>query len=106
MKYKPPKSMINNFETVFKTVSELYGVSVQNMRGKRRPHHIVEPRFVAIHLAKMTGRKVTWPLVGWYANRDHSSCVYADDKVMAWKDTDKRFKQKLERAAQEVAAVL
>lgn len=106
MKYKPNRRTITAFDTVFNVTADFYGVSVEEILGRRRYQAIVEPRFVSIHLAKMISKNIAWASIGWYVDRDHQSCMYADSQVRAWKDTDKKFAAKLEQVARRVASVL
>ena len=50
-------------ELVFQEVADFYGVKLSDILGKRRLRTFIEPRFVAIHLAKKIGGRVTWPEV-------------------------------------------
>ena len=106
MKYEPTEKMKGKIETVFTAVSEWYGIPLERILGRRRDQHTSEARFVSIHLAKMISKNIVWAYIGWYVDRDHKSCIYADTQVRAWKDTDKKFAAKLEQVARRVASAL
>ena len=106
MKQRPNMLLEAQLELVFQEVADFYGVKLSDILGKMRLRPFIEPRFVAIHLAKKIGGRVSWPEVGWFANRDHTSCVYADQQVKIWREVDKDFPATLEKVACRVASIL
>ncbi len=105
MKYEPTESMKGKIEAVFTAVSEWYGIPLEQILARRRDAHTAEARFVSIHLASKIPM-ASWPSIGWYADRDHLSCIYADKQVMEWKETDSKFAQRLTGVTEAVDPLL
>jgi chromosomal replication initiation ATPase DnaA len=105
MKYEPTEKMKRKIEAVFTAVSEWYGIPLEQILGRRRDAHTAEARFVSIHLAGKIPM-AAWPSIGWYANRHHLTCIYADKQVMEWKETDSNFAQRLIGATEAVDPLL
>ena len=105
MKYEPTSSMKLKIEAVFTAVSEWYGIPLEQILGRRRDAHTAEARFVSIHLASKIPM-ASWPSIGWYADRHHLSCIYADKQVMEWKETDSKFAQRLTGVTEAVDPLL
>ncbi len=68
-------------ERVLKEVSQTYGVSISDLRGKRRTKAIALPRQVAMYLAREL-TECSFPEIGQkIGSRDHSTVMYACTKI-------------------------
>jgi len=68
-------------ERILKEVSVLYGVSVQDIKGKRRTKAIVTPRQIAMFLSREL-TDCSFPEIGQkIGGRDHSTVMYACTKI-------------------------
>lgn len=78
-----------------RAVSESYGVPIVQIEGAHRDSRIVEPRHVAIHLARRL-TLLSLPLIGRrFGNRDHTSCMHADRKIAARRQAEPAFDAKI-----------
>ena len=61
-------------------VSDYYGISVQDMKSKRRDKHIVFPRQVAMYLIREETPS-SLPVIGQAFGRDHTTALHSIDKI-------------------------
>ena len=105
-KQRPNMLLEAKIARVFSVVAEHYGQPLAAIRGKHRARCLIEARFVGIYLAKMINKRVTWPEVAWYVDRDHTSCVYACKTVIDWKSIEPDFAEELQLVAGKVSRAL
>ncbi|HSH69286.1 MAG TPA: chromosomal replication initiator protein DnaA [Deferrisomatales bacterium] len=68
-------------ERVLKEVSQIYGVSISDLRGKRRTKAVALPRQVAMYLSREL-TECSFPEIGQkIGSRDHSTVMYACTKI-------------------------
>ncbi len=61
-------------------VADYYGVSVEDMKSKRRDKHIVFPRQVAMYLIREETPS-SLPVIGQAFGRDHTTALHSIDKI-------------------------
>jgi chromosomal replication initiator protein len=61
-------------------VADYYGISVQDMKSKRRDKHIVFPRQVAMYLIREETPS-SLPVIGQAFGRDHTTALHSIDKI-------------------------
>lgn len=88
----PPKLTIN---TVQQLVADYYQISVEDMRGKKKDRFIAFPRQVAMFLCReLVG--ATTPQIGRdFGGRDHTTVMYACDKINSARKTDPQLDRTL-----------
>jgi chromosomal replication initiation ATPase DnaA len=64
---------------VVHAVADRFGVTLAELRGRRRWRRLTEPRHIAAWLLWQAGE--TFEAIGQELNRDHSTMVYAVRKV-------------------------
>lgn len=80
-----------NFEDILEAVAQHYHLSVERLRGDRRFKLEVLARRVVVHLGlKMLGRSLT--SIARDLNKDHTSIIYARDKVKIMLQMDSQFR--------------
>lgn len=67
---------------ILQAVAFYYGVRPQDLAGPRRDHHVTMPRFVAMYLTRQM-IELSFPLIGEFYGRDHSTVIAAVKKVEA-----------------------
>lgn len=76
---------------IVKVTAERFQVAVDDVRGKGRRQEIVVPRQVAMYLIRQLTSH-SFPEIGQYfSGRDHSTVIYAVDRVNQALETDERF---------------
>ena len=77
-----------NAENIKAVVAEYYGLSPKDLVGKKRTRNIARPRQMAMALVRELTNK-SYPDIGQdFGGRDHSTVMYACEKVEELKQTD------------------
>lgn len=90
-------------ETVLKTVAKHYGITVNDIKSKKRHHEIALVRQIALYLMKkltLHSLQIIGKSVG---GRDHSTVIHAIGKVEHRLKFDHDFSQKVKQIEQEIA---
>ena len=83
-------------ERVLKEVSQTYGVSISDLRGKRRTKAVVLPRQVAMYLSREL-TECSFPEIGQkIGSRDHSTVMYACTKIATSLKTSGELRNRVE----------
>ena len=68
-------------ETILRAVSEHFGLTLIDLKGKRRTRTLAHPRQIAMYLSRELTNS-SFPEIGQkIGNRDHSTVMYATAKV-------------------------
>jgi chromosomal replication initiator protein len=85
-----------------KTVSEYFGISVEDMKAKTRKKEIVISRQVAMFLAKEYTNHSLKSIGYHFGGRDHSTVIHAVQSVDNMMETDARFAHSLEEVKKKI----
>ncbi len=97
-----PKERKISTETILRVVGEHFGVKVSELLGKRRHKSVSFPRQVAMYLAR---RLTDYSLVevGFqFGGRDHTTVMYANDKIATALETNARLHEELELLVRKI----
>jgi len=84
-------------EHVQQVVAEYYGISVEEMRSKRRDKHIVFPRQVAMFLIREE-IAMSLPAIGQvFGGRDHTTVLHSYEKIFNEAKEDPRVSDDIAR---------
>ncbi|MGH7641318.1 MAG: chromosomal replication initiator protein DnaA [Candidatus Dormibacteria bacterium] len=84
-------------EFVQQVVADYYGISTDEMRGKRRDKHIVFPRQVAMYLIREE-IAMSLPAIGqMFSGRDHTTVLHSYEKIANEAKEDARVAEDLAR---------
>lgn len=82
-------------DDVLKAVSSAFGISNDRLLGRERTREVALPRQVAMYLLREEGG-VSLPQIGEFiGGRDHTTVIYACDKVNNLMDTDDRLRRQV-----------
>ncbi len=71
----------NSIENIQKAVASYYGITVEDLKGKKRSNKVVYPRQLGMYLCRMETNE-TFPKIGLeFGGRDHSTVIFACDKI-------------------------
>lgn len=98
----PPRTRTVSFEAVAEVVSAHYGVSVEEMQGKRRTQRIVRPRQVAMGLCRRLSGASLESIGRFFGGRDHSTVLYSIDQVDKRARRDPQERAHLEALTEQV----
>lgn len=85
------RQRIIRMDDILLAVVSRFGVKVSDLQSKRRTHSIVFPRQVAMYLARLMTSLSLEEIGGFFGGRDHSTVVYALERVSARRRVDSDF---------------
>jgi len=91
-----PKERKVTIETILRTVADHFGVKASEITGKRRHKSISLPRQVCMYLARRLTDYSLVEIGGQFGGRDHTTVIYANDKVATELETNHRLKEDLD----------
>jgi chromosomal replication initiator protein len=99
--------LLPNRETVepqqlMKTVANCFGLSIERMLGRDRSREVALPRQVAMYLMREDGN-VSLPQIGEaIGGRDHTTVMYACDKVADLMERDETLRRKIVKIREQL----
>lgn len=84
-------------EKILNTVTKHYGVQLSQLHSKRKLKSITLPRQVAMHLARKFTNLSLGEIGGYMGGRDHTTVMYADDKIKKLKSLDRNISSALRK---------
>jgi chromosomal replication initiator protein len=98
---KEPKKLIT-VDFIQRCVAEEYGVSVADLKLKRRNKTIVLPRQVAMYLSREL-TDLSFPEIGnYFGGKDHTTVLHSYNKIKEELCSDELLKDKVQRIIQIV----
>ncbi len=94
--YVRPQDVAVDVTQIQREVARLFDVTVESLRGKRRTSAIAFARQVAIYMAKQLTQMTLVEIGKSFGNRDHSTVLYAIDKIARARKTDPTLNQRIE----------
>ena len=87
---------------IIKAVATRYNVSPESVKGKRRTNNIVVPRQIAMYLIRnLTGLPLA-EIGKYFGNRDHTTVLYAFDRVKDMIETDAEIARAVQDLEEEL----
>jgi chromosomal replication initiator protein len=83
-----PNQMIVSIEAILRSVAEYFGLSPNDLRGKKRTKAIAFPRQIAMYLAREMTEYSTTEVGMEFGGRDHTTVMYACQKIDNGMKTD------------------
>jgi len=99
-----PHAVRVSIDRVIRTVVDHYGVKVSDLQGKRRTKSVALPRQVCMFLARRLTSLSLEEIGGYFGGRDHTTVMYAFEKIRSLSQRDPEFAKVLDRLASEVTA--
>jgi len=89
-------------DDVLHAVSRTFGVSEERLLGRERTREVALPRQIAMYLMREEGG-VSLPRIGdFIGGRDHSTVMYACDKVNDLMETDDRLRRQVSQIREQL----
>ena len=85
----------NSIGSIQKVVADYFGISVDDLKSKKRNNTIVKPRHIAMYLCRMETDENLAKIGLEFGGRDHSTVSTALDKMKEDLKTDENLKKKL-----------
>ena len=71
----------NSIEKIQKAVASYYGITIEDLKGKKRSNKVAYPRQLGMYLCRMETNE-TFPKIGLeFGGRDHSTVIFACEKI-------------------------
>jgi chromosomal replication initiator protein len=90
-------------ESIVHIVAAHYGITREQLKGKRRTNSVALPRQIAMFLMR---RMTTLSLseIGRFFDRDHTTVIHACDKIERLRAADRQMRDTVERLAETTQA--
>ena len=85
-----------SMDDIIQEVTQHFGVKLSELQSKKRTKSIAYPRQVAMYLARKVTRQSLGEIGGWFGGRDHSTVLYAVDRVSSLMGKEASCKQSVE----------
>ena len=89
-------------DDVLKVVTGHYNVKVTDLQSRRRTNAIAHPRQIGMYLARKITRHSLEEIGGFFGGRDHSTVLYAVDKIERLQREDDQFRALIGRFLDEL----
>lgn len=99
---KVEKKQSLSISTIQQKVCKHFGITLAEMKGKKRNKHIVVPRQVAMYLSReFTNNSL--PKIGKeFGGKDHTTVIHAHEKIQKMKKEDVEMKNHLDQLEKEL----
>ena len=77
-----------SIEDIAKAVSARFSVKLSDLQGKRRTKSVALPRQICMHIARKLTEYSLEEIGGFFGGRDHTTVLYANDKISRLLETD------------------
>ena len=95
---------VEDDEDIQRIVCEHFGLSIGELKSKRRTQNLVVPRQIAMFLTRKLVQ-ASYPVIGeQFGGRDHSTVIHSVDKVQRQMSRDRTFRDRIESARSELVA--
>jgi len=99
----PPTTVRVSIDGIIRSVAEQYGVPVKDLMGKRRTKSIAFPRQVCMFLARKLTSHSLEEIGGYFGGRDHTTVMYAFDKIRRQVENDPELAQSVEHLSHKLS---
>lgn len=87
--------------TIIETVAKEFDVKPEDIRGRRKTNDITLARHVSMYITREL-TNLSYPGIGYEFGRDHSSVIYACDKIKELTTKDKALKRRIDKLIKEI----
>ncbi len=89
-------------DSIVRTVTAHYGVKGVDLQSKKRSRSVAYPRQVCMFLARRMTEHSLVEIGGYFGGRDHTTVLYAVDKIDSEVHGDPALKERLDALAREI----
>jgi chromosomal replication initiator protein len=93
-----------SIDGIIRTVADHYSVKVSDLQSKKRTKSIAFPRQVCMFLARRLTSHSLEEIGGYFGGRDHTTVMYAFDKIRRQVKKDPALSHILERLTAEISS--
>ena len=92
----------SDIQKIQKAVADFFKITVEDLKSKKRNNNINYPRQIAMYLCRMTTEETVVKIGLEFGNRDHSTVIYASDKIAEELKTNFELKEKIEQIKNKI----
>ncbi len=85
----------NNIQNIQKIVANYYGITVEDLKGKKKSNKIAYPRQIGMYLSRMLTDEALAKIGLEFGGRDHSTVIHACDKIEKDMQTNKQLQYEI-----------
>ena len=93
-----------SIDGIIRTVSDHYAVRISDLHSKKRTKSIAFPRQICMYLARCLTSHSLEEIGGYFGGRDHTTVMYAFDKIRRQAKKEPALTQTLERLTAEISS--
>ena len=90
-------------DDVVRVVTGHYGIKLSDLQSRRRNQSVAYPRQIAMYLARKITRHSLEEIGRYFGGRDHSTVLYAIDKISGKSQEDETCRAQLEEFLERLA---
>ena len=90
------------FSTIQEFVANEFGISLVELKAKRRSKNVVLPRQVAMYLSRHLTEASLPEIARFFGGRDHTTVLYAYNKIKSTLNKDVNLRQTIEKLIQHL----
>jgi chromosomal replication initiator protein len=91
-----------NFQTIQERVADEFGVSLMELKTKRRNKNIVLPRQIAMYLSRRLTEASLPEIAKFFGGKDHTTVLYAYNKIKAELESNTDLEQRVHKIIQNL----
>ena len=91
-----------SIEEITRLVTEHFGVKLSELQSKKRTNAVAYPRQIAMFLARKITRHSLEEIGGYFGGRDHSTVLYAVEKISTLVSQDHECKQVIDEFMEQL----
>ena len=91
-----------NFQRIQQSVAEEFGISLIELKNKRRSKNIVLPRQVAMYLSRRLTEASLPEIAKFFGGKDHTTVLYAYNKIKSDLEKNNTLKQRVNKIIQDI----
>jgi len=91
-----------NIEAILRAVTAHFNVRISDLQSKKRTRSIVIPRQICMHLARTLTDLSLEEIGGYFGGRDHSTVLYADEKIRGEISHDSSLARLIEKLRRDI----
>ena len=92
-----------NIEEIAKAVATRFNLKLSDLQGKKRSKSIALPRQICMHIARRLTEYSLQEIGGFFGGRDHTTVMYADEKIEKLIKEDPRIRMTVTEVKSELA---
>lgn len=90
-----------SINVIAQTISEIYNITIDDLKSPARSHNISEPRRYVVYLAReMT--QLSYQEIADYLNKKHTTMLYSYEKMVEETDRNTKLKEKMRELKQAI----